>query len=81
MESKKYSKPLNTRKRNRPTDKGDKLVITIVVRAGGEGQERGKGLIEVKTIMYKINKMQGYIVKYQEGSQYFIITMKRVCAS
>ena len=79
MESKKYSKLLNTRKR--PTDKGDKLVITIVVRAGREGQERGKGLIEVQTIMYKINKMQGYIVKYQECSQHFIITMKRVCAS
>ena len=82
MESKKYSKLLNTRKRNRPTDKGDKLVITIVVREGGEGQERGKGLIEVRTITYKINKIQGYIVKYRECSQYFIIiTMKGVCAS
>ena len=68
--------------RNGHTDIVNKLMATKGEREGGEGQERGKGLIEVWTITYKINKIQGYIVKYRECSQYFkIITMKGVCAS
>ena len=30
-------------------------------------------LKEVQTTMYKINKLQGYIVQHREYSQYFII--------
>ena len=31
---------------------------------------------EVQTTMYKINKLQGYIVQHREYSQYFIIIME-----
>ena len=33
---------------------------------------------EVQTTMYKINKLQGYIVQHREYSQYFIITRNGV---
>ena len=32
----------------------------------------------MKTTMYKINKLQGYIVQYREYSQYFIITINGI---
>ena len=33
---------------------------------------------ELQSIMYKINKLQGYIVQHREHSQYFIITIQVV---
>ena len=41
-----------------------------------EGQDRGRGVRG--TTMYKINKLQGYIVQHREYSQYFIITLNGV---
>ena len=32
----------------------------------------------MQTIMYKINKLQGYIVQHREYSKYFIITINGV---
>ena len=46
-------------------------------RGKGGGARRGKGL-RGTAIMYKINKLQGYIVQYREYSQYFIITINGV---
>ena len=40
----------------------------------GEGRGRGNigvGDKEVQTTMYKMNKLQGYIVQHREYSQYF----------
>ena len=34
--------------------------------------------IEVQTTLYKINKLQGYIIQHREYSQYFIITISEV---
>ena len=39
---------------------------------GGRGEEQDKDVGLRDTIMYKINKQQGYIVKHREYSQYFI---------
>ena len=42
---------------------------------------RGKmrvGDEEVQTTMYKINKLQGYIVQHREYSQYFTVTLNGV---
>ena len=44
---------------------------------GGEGQDRGRGL-RVQTTMYKINKLQGYVVQHKGYSQYFIILINGV---
>ena len=38
----------------------------------GEGQYGGR-VLRVQSILYKINKLQGYIVQHGEYSQYFII--------
>ena len=43
----------------------------------GEGQDKDRGL-KVHTTMYKINKLQEYIVQHREYSQYCIITLKGV---
>ena len=43
----------------------------------GEGQDRGRGL-RVQTTMYKINKLQGYVVQHKVYSQYFIILINGV---
>ena len=43
----------------------------------GEGSVEGKKgfrRLKVQTIMYKINKVQGYIVQHRERNQYFITT-------
>ena len=44
----------------------------------GEGKDKGNELT-VQTTMYKIKKVQGYIVQHREYSQHFIITLNRVC--
>ena len=44
----------------------------------GWGSKTGAETYEVQTIMYKINKLQGYIVQHREYSQYFIITLNGV---
>ena len=46
----------------------------------------GKGKIgigdeEIRTTMYKINKLQGYKVQHKEYSQYFIITVNGISSS
>ena len=38
----------------------------------------GVGNSEVQTTMYKINKLQGYIVQHRKYIQYFIITLTGV---
>ena len=43
----------------------------------GEGKYRGR-VLRVQTILYKINELQGYIVKHREYSQYFIMTINGV---
>ena len=56
-------------------DMENKLVGT---REGkGEGKYRGR-VLRVQTILYKINELQGYIVKHREYSQYFIMTINGV---
>jgi len=35
-------------------------------------------LKEVQTTMYKINKLQGYIIQHREYSQYFIIAINGI---
>ena len=47
------------------------------------GKEGRRGKIdvcdqEVQITMYKINRLQGYILQHKEHSQYFIITLNRV---
>ena len=47
------------------------------------GERRGTGKIEegdleVKTTMYKINKLQGYTVQHRDYNQYFIISINGV---
>ena len=52
-----------------------------MVISGKKEGGRGKiwvGDYEVQTTMYKINKLQGYIVQPREYSQNFIITLNRV---
>ena len=41
------------------------------------GQDKGADY-EAQTTMYKINKLQGYIVQHREYTQYFIITTSGV---
>ena len=43
-----------------------------------ERQDRCRGLRRTNYCMYKINKLQGYIVQHREYSQYFIITLNGV---
>ena len=47
---------------------------------GGEGGRSKTGVVdsEVQTIMYKINKLRGYIVQYREYSQNLIIIINGV---
>ena len=48
--------------------------LTSVYRWEAEGGgEMSVGDEKVQTIMYKINKLQGYIVQHRKCSQYFII--------
>ena len=47
----------------------------------GGGVGRGKieeGISEGQTTVYKINKLQEYIIKHREYSKYFIITSNGV---
>lgn len=39
------------------------------------GQDRGRGLRGTNIAMYKVNKLQEYIVQHREYSQYFIATL------
>ena len=48
-------------------------MVTSGEKGGGKGTV-GEGII----IIYKINKLQGYLVQYKEHSQYFIITINRI---
>lgn len=48
-----------------------------LVAGGGEGKT-GVGDEEVRTIIYKINQLQRYIVPHREYSQYFTITTNGV---
>ena len=41
----------------------------------GVGQDRGRGLRGTNIAMYKVNKLQGYIVQHREYSRYFIATL------
>ena len=41
-------------------------------------QDRDRGLRGTNIAMYKVNKLQGYIVQHRESSQYFIITVNGV---
>ena len=59
--------------KHRFTNIENKLVVTRGEREGGWGKI-GVGDQEIQTTMYKINKLQGYIVHHREYSQYFIIT-------
>ena len=70
---------MNITKQNRLTDIENKLVVTSGEREGGRGKI-GVGEEEVQTIdtMYKINKLQGYIIQHKEYSQHFIITINGV---
>ena len=43
-------------------------------REGGRGKI-GVGDSEAQVTMYKINKLQGYLVQHGEQSQYFVITL------
>ena len=73
MESKKHNKLVNiTTKKNRLTNIENKLVAT-----SGEGQDDGRVLTNTNYI-YKINKLQEYIVQHREFSQYFRITLNLV---
>lgn len=56
-----------------------KLLVT------NEGRERENGVEqyrhggqETQTIMFKINKLQGYVVQPSKHSQYFVITLRGV---
>ena len=45
----------------------------------GRGEATRKvGSQEVKTAMYKINKVQGYVVQHKDYSQYFLITLNGI---
>ena len=48
----------------------------------GEGERERKNssrrLRDILTAMYKINKLQGYILQHREYSQYFIIPLNGV---
>ena len=63
--------------RNRLTDGENKLVV---IRGEREGRwsKIGVGDEEIWATMYKIDKIQGYIVQHMEYSQYFIITLNGV---
>ena len=74
MESKKIKQTSEYNKRNRLTDIENKLVFISGEREVGRGKI-GVGDEEVQTTMYKINKLQGYIVQHREYSQYFLITI------
>ena len=77
MESKKHNKLVNITKntqthkfREQTSEKiGREKRGTIISRVGNQ---------EVKTTMYKINKLQGYIVQHREYIHYFIITVSEV---
>ena len=53
------------------------MSLKMTKRQRGKGQD-GVGDQEVQTTMYKINKLQGYILQHREYSQYFIITINGV---
>ena len=44
----------------------------------GVGRDRGRGLRGTNIAMYKVNKLQGYMVQHREYSQYFIATSNGV---
>ena len=46
------------------------VVVTNEKREGG-GARQGQG-VKIQITMYKINKLQGYIVQHREYNQYFI---------
>ena len=52
-------------------------MVTTEKKEGGRGKKE-VGDEEVQTIMYEINKLQGYSAQHREYSQYFIITMNGV---
>ena len=52
-------------------------MVTGGERKGGRNTI-GVGDSEVQTTVYKINKLQGYIVQHSDYSQYFIITLNGV---
>ena len=59
------------------TDLQNKLVVTGGEREGWKGKIR-VGDYEAQTIMYKINKLQRYVIQHREYSQYFIIMLNVV---
>ena len=67
---------MNVTNRNRLTDVENKLVVTSGEKEG-VGARQKQGIKRYKW-PYKMNKLQGYIVKPWECSQYFIIILKRV---
>ena len=52
-------------------------MVTSGESKGGKG-DIGVGNYEVQTILYKINKLQVYIVQHREYSQYFIMSIHAV---
>ena len=52
------------------TDIDNKVVVTCGEREGGRGKI-GEEDLEVQTVMYKVNKIQRYIVWCREYSQHF----------
>ena len=67
---------MNITNRNRLTDIEKKLVVTSGEKEGGGARQKQR--IKRYKWLYKINKLQGYIVKHWEYNQYFIIILKRV---
>ena len=45
---------------------------------GRWGRKIGVWGLEIQSVMYKINKLQDYIIQHREYSQYFIITINAV---
>lgn len=68
---------INTTERNRPIPTENKLVVTVGKREAGRGNIEVEEQ-DVQTTVYKINKIQGYIIQAREYSKSFIMTLNEV---
>ena len=60
------------------SESADRNPKAIMIKYAHFGALCTKDLETLKTTMYKINKLQGYIVEHRKYSQYFTITVNRV---